>query len=190
MNNILWFDLETTGLDFRKHGIIQIAACVEKEGRIVDAFNEKQKPDPMKVIDEKALKVNGHTAEEINTFQDSKACYLSFNRFLERNHVRGDKETRYIPAGYNSRFDLEFLSQYFEEQSAGPYAFWEHLQFNPIDPFPVIVLLNRYGKLNLESCKLETACKHFGIVIEKAHDANSDIMATRELTQKVMELFK
>jgi DNA polymerase III subunit epsilon len=188
MNNILWFDLETTGTDPKKHGIIQIAACVERDGLIIDTFNEKQKPDPLKVLDPKALQVNGHTPDEISKFQDSKSCYLAFNRFLDKHGARGNKALRYIPAGYNAQFDLDFMCRYFEEQSGGPYAFWEHLQYQPIDPYPTIVTLWRLGKLHPKDCKLETICAHFGIEL-KAHDAMSDILATRELVLRLMGAF-
>ena len=50
-----------------------------------------------------------------------------------------------------------------------------------------LVFAMRYAnKLTLENYRLETASKHFGIEIN-AHDALSDIEATRELILKIME---
>ena len=40
----LWIDLETTGLDVKKHGVVQIAGIVEIDGEIQESFNFFTKP--------------------------------------------------------------------------------------------------------------------------------------------------
>jgi division protein CdvB (Snf7/Vps24/ESCRT-III family) len=51
---------------------------------------------------------------------------------------------------------------------------------------PIINVLNYKGSINLVNAKLITACENFGITID-AHDALSDIKATRELMQRIMK---
>jgi len=41
------------------------------------------------------------------------------------------------------------------------------------------------GQLSLPNYKLQTVCEHFGVQID-AHDALSDIKATRELLQMIL----
>lgn len=44
MKKVLWLDLETTGIDPDRHGIIQFAALVEINGELVDALEIKMQP--------------------------------------------------------------------------------------------------------------------------------------------------
>ena len=43
--NILWVDVETTGLDRHRHGIIQIAGMVEVDGEVVETFDLRMNPE-------------------------------------------------------------------------------------------------------------------------------------------------
>ena len=45
------------------------------------------------------------------------------------------------------------------------------------------------GKIQTDNVKLETLCNNYGIKIN-AHDALSDIRATRELVKRMMEEIK
>jgi DNA polymerase-3 subunit epsilon len=186
-DRILWFDLETTGTDPEKNGIIQIAAVIEQEGEIIDTFNTLMNPVG-KLIDDAALIVNGHTRNLLSMYRCPEAVYREFNAFLDKYGKRGDKKARYIPGGYNARFDLDFLSQFFFDMSKGPFAFWEHLQYNPVDPFPVVVWLWRQGFLKLPDCKLSTVAEYFKIEIT-AHDALSDVLAARSVSIELKKAF-
>jgi DNA polymerase III subunit epsilon len=186
MNPILWNDCETSGLSPKDHAIIQLAAAIEIDGEIVDTCNILMSPES-KLVDAKALQVNGRTVEELATFQSQKQGWVEFRNFLAKHGEEGNKAKRYIPAGYNNKFDLEFIQQWHEEQ-ADVYAFWQYLQHNPIDPFGAVVSLWRLGKLDIPDCKLGTVCGYFGIEIQ-AHDAMSDLLATRELSKRVYGVF-
>lgn len=182
--NTFWFDLETTGTDPEKNGIIQIAAAIERDGEIIDTFNDFQNPltsKETKFIDSEALEINGHTIQSLAMFAPPSVCYNNLNSFLDKYGKRGIKAARYIPAGYNAGFDLDFLKQYFFEMSGGPFAFWDHLQFQAIDPYPVIVWLWRQNLLKIPNCKLSTVAGYFGIKIN-AHEALSDVLAARSIS--------
>jgi len=186
MKRIFWNDLETTGTEPGRHGVIQIAGAIETEEGLVEEFNLKMKPFKGDLISKEALAVNGVAMDEISTFMDPLEAYQKLNCILDRHGFRKNKAKRYIPGGYNNQFDLQFLSAWYEKCSGGPYAFWDHLQFQPIDPYPVLVCLWRAGIIETKDCKLETMCKHFGIALANAHDAMADIRATIALTKKVI----
>ena len=57
------------------------------------------------------------------------------------------------------------------------------------DPYPVLTYLKTLGKIEIENLKLVTVCDYFKIQID-AHDAMSDILATKKLIEILDEFFK
>lgn len=184
MKKILWNDLETGGVDPKTNAVLQIAAVIEIDGKIVDQFESKVQPYGKKIVEPKALEVTGFTMEQIGLFPPAPVVYQNFRTFLGKYGQAGNKSERYIMAGYNNQFDCDFLSQWFTDLSGGPYAYWDFLQFSPLDVLPTLRAMRLAGIFDTPDTKLETMCKHFGIEI-KAHDALSDVLACRELTKKV-----
>jgi DNA polymerase III subunit epsilon len=184
VKRILWNDLETTGTDPHKHAIIQIAAIIEENGVIIDTFESKMRPLPGKEIDETALEVNGVTREELLTFLGPNEVYSNFRMFCLRHGKPGDKSGRFIPAGYNNGFDLDFMAQWHLDME-NKFAFWHYLQYQPIDPYPVCVALWRAGIMLTPDVKLPTVAKYYGIEL-KPHDAMSDVLAAREVSKRVL----
>jgi DNA polymerase III subunit epsilon len=181
MKKILWNDLETGSTDPKTGAILQIAAVVEIDGEIVDQFESKIKPLPGKIVSDEALEINGISRNDLDSFPESITVYNQFRSMLNKYGPHG-KQNRYTPAGYNNKFDLDFLCQWHLDITGKPYAFWDYLQFCPIDPLSTLQAMRFSGVLQgLADTKLETVCKYFGIEI-KAHDALSDVFATRELS--------
>jgi DNA polymerase III epsilon subunit-like protein len=185
MNPILWSDVETTGTDSIRCAITQIASALEIDGKIVDTFIGKMRPHKDAVVEREALEIQEVTEKEIRDWPDPVAVYAQYYGWMKKHGHAGNKQARFIPAGYNHQFDLDFMSSWFERETGGPYAFWDFLQFKPIDPFPWIVTLWRYGRLPVVDCQLGTVCACLGIEL-KAHDPMSDIMATREVTRQLL----
>lgn len=181
---ILWFDSETGGTDDKTDALIQLAAIIEINGQIVDEIDLKMQPLAGKKVNAEAISKHGMTLDIIKGFDSACSSYDNFERFLLKHNPCPVKTNRYIMAGYNPDFDCRFLSRWYSDITCGPYAYWKHLQFSPVDVMPVLRAMRYAGILNLPDTKLETACKHFGIEIQ-AHDALSDIRATRELTHMV-----
>lgn len=184
MKKILWNDLETGGTDPQKNAVLQIAAVIEIDGKIVDQFESKVQPYPGRTVEPKALEVTGFTMQQVATFPSPFEVYQKFDAFLNKYGQRGNKAERFIMAGYNNQFDCDFLQQWFKDVSGGPYSYWDFLQMSPLDVLPTLRAMRLAGIIDTPDTKLETMCNHFGIEI-KAHDALSDILATRELTKKV-----
>jgi DNA polymerase-3 subunit epsilon len=182
LNKLLWIDCETGGTEEKTDALLQLSAIIEINNEVVDTIDLKMKPFGKKVVTPEALKVQGRTMQDIAAFEDPRACYDRFYKFLQREPK--SKTNRFIVAGYLAEFDLRFVKAWFDDLSGGPYAFWDYLQFSPIDVLPTLRAMRYAGIINEPDTKLETMCKHFGIEI-KAHDSMSDIAATRELTKLV-----
>lgn len=181
---IFWNDLETTGTDPHRHSIIQIACMIEEEGEIVDTFESKMKPIPCREIDPKALETNGIDRKALYEYPPPGEAYLKFRAFCAKHGTAGDKANRFIPAGYNNGFDLDFLADWHLTMDS-KFAYWDYLQYQPIDPYPVIISLWRCGCLPIKNCQLKTVCEHFGVPIQ-AHDALSDVRAARDVAYLVL----
>lgn len=182
-----YFDTETTGLESDKHDIIQLSGLIVVDGKIEENFNFKVKPFFMINCDDKALKINGVTKEQLEGYPKPQSIYKQLISTMEPYVNRYDNADKFFPVGYNVKFDVGFLETFFKRNNDMYYGSW----FNryTIDPFEMVKYMYAIGKLDLPNLKLETVCNHFGIKI-KAHDAMSDIIATRELFKIIASKFQ
>jgi len=186
MDKVLYFDCETTGLSPVNNDIIQLAGLIEFKGVVVDEFNFKIQPFSYENISEKALEVSGTTIEVLKTYLEPRKAYQQIiNKFSEYIN-KFDKEDKFTPVGFNIGFDLEFLNQFFIKNGDKYFGSW--CNWRKVDPLAVLYYLDYAKKLNLDlpNFKLETVCQKLGIEIQ-AHDAMSDIKATRELSLKLID---
>lgn len=178
MNPVLYIDLETTGLKPKENAIVQIAALVEIDGKIVEKFNENLAPMAHHVITPEALEINNLTLSQINGFQDSGEAFKKFIRLVK-------KYPQFKLAGYNVRFDISFLQEWFDQHWHGKF-WYDYFDYKPLDVFALELHFKHIGLIDTEDDKLETVCKYFGIK-HKAHDAMGDIKATRKLHKQLLK---
>ena len=62
---LLFFDLETTGVNPGKNGIHQISGEIVIDGVSKEQFDFHVQPNPKAIIEEEALKVAGVTREQV-----------------------------------------------------------------------------------------------------------------------------
>lgn len=181
MRTMFYFDCETSGIDPARHCILQIAWIVERDGieKIRRCFDVK--PPDNADLNLRALEVNGFTIDRMFSGIESS---VMLNYLYEDIKLCIGGGGGAIPCGHNVRFDLEFLNsalQQTDRKYVLHYGNGSMLLMNrPVCTMSLCHFLNYRGFLKLDSFKLETVCKHFGIPID-AHDAMSDIMATRTL---------
>ena len=180
---ILWFDTETTGTNPEKHDIIQIAMIIEIGDEIVDQQKYSVQPFNWDTIQPDALKVSGHTIDDLKGFMKPMELYPIIQKLLCKYVNKFDKQDKFYPAGYRVDFDLNFLNQFFIK--CGDKYFGSFVNWKRLDPLPMMHLLDFCDEISLPNYKLETVCTHFNIPIQ-AHDALSDILATRELFYELM----
>ncbi len=180
---ILYADTETTGTNPVLHDVIQFAFIVEINGAIVDTAEFKAQPFSYENINPEALEINKTTIEQIKTYPSPRETYQKIVNFFCKHIDKYDRADKFYPAGYNLHFDLDFISQFFVKN--GDKYFGSFCNWKRIDPLPFLYNMDFLGKISLPNYKLETVCNHFGIQIQ-AHDALSDILATREVIKKVV----
>lgn len=178
MKKALWFDVETTGLSHYKNDIIQLACLVEVNGKIIDEWESKIRPfDPLNV-EPKALQVNGLKMEDIMKYPPPMEVLKGFTTFLTDYVDPFNKGDKFAPAGFNVQFDIDFLSSFFKKCGSNYYG--SFFNYKSIDPLRILHIMDYMGGVDLPNYKLTSCCQHYGININ-AHEAISDIKATREL---------
>ncbi len=182
---VFWYDLETSGLDEEKHAILSLSGIMEIDGKIVDKIDLTMKPFQGDIIDPVALEINGFTMEEIKTFQHPEVAFRRLIKFFSKYINRYDKKDKFSLAGYNiTVFDILFLERLFEKCNDVYFGSW--VDGFPIDVYQLVIMMKKLGVIKTESIKLSFVAEDLNIPL-KAHDATSDILATRQIYYKLMD---
>lgn len=187
----LWCDTETTGLDPASASAFQIAFVLVDNGRDYGerCFNFNPLSDRI-LYDEDAGKVHGYTKEQIESLPPESEIAPNIIRFLDeatRLYASDDsRREKMVFAGYNSdEFDWNHVKAVLERNGARMEDFF----CGKADVFKQVKRAGETRKMpHLPNRKLGTVCGHFQIKMEKAHDALSDIRATREVAKSLHKL--
>ncbi|MBS5937417.1 3'-5' exonuclease [Clostridium sp.] len=160
-NNIIVFDVESTGTDVTEDEIIQIAAIkINSEGNVIESF-EKFLKNKKSVND--SFKVHGFSDKFLSEKGEDKEKVL-------REFIEFSKES--IIVGHNVQYDINILtSELSRNNIEGPKfkGFYDTLD-----------IYRRFHR-NLFNYKLETLSKVFDTENKPSHDAMDDILATKDL---------
>ncbi|MBN1700198.1 MAG: hypothetical protein JW881_21990 [Spirochaetales bacterium] len=185
MEKYLFIDIETTGLDTNKNGIIQIAGIIEINRNICEKFNFHVKPFASDIIDPEALRINNVAIDAFindGRYIDPVAVHGKLIAVFSRYIDKFDKKDKFHLVGYNSlAFDVPFLRSWFYKCGDTYFGSWF---FTPsIDIMPVWAYLLAAERDRLPDFKLSTVAAHCGIDIDtiQFHDAMQDVEVTREL---------
>ncbi len=182
----LFFDVETSGTDDKKNGILQLAGMIEIGERKGAVFDFKMKPFADQIIEDGALKVNEFTRDEIKNFKDPVECYNTFLEIIGSYVSRFDKKDKYTLVGYNSRFDDGFLREWFKQCGADKYTYGSHFHWPAIDVSNMVAVKYRKFRSMFSDFKLMTVAKILKIDVDesRAHDAMYDIAITKAIYEK------
>lgn len=191
----IYLDLETTGLDCKKAGITQLSGMIEIDGKVVDNFNFYVKPFDKSEIDPEALRVQNKTLEEIiKRGETEESVFFKFLSMLDKYIDKYNRNDKFIVIGYNIRFDIGFLYEFFL-RNKNQFLF-SYLNSNFLDIPSLLGYLQYENKIGSFSNKrerlnnkLETWSNAFNIQLN-AHDSFEDIKATRLLFQKIKKIME
>lgn len=175
----VWIDVETTGVDYQKDTIIELAAIYEYQDTI-ETFHRyclpKEKTPDFNEITEltgitwEYLEKNGISEEQL---------YKDFIQWLSIKIDKYNKKDKAIFAAYSARFDNDFIRELFKRNNDKYFGSWFYAA--PLDIISTVILAVRKGILEMpENFKNATIAKMLDIEI-KAHSAESDIMASRNI---------
>lgn len=183
---ILWIDVETTGLDHNRNEILTMSGMVEIGGEVKDEFDFKLRPTVIDDISE-ALKINKLTVEEVVNFPLPRHAHIQLSGILAKYVNKYDKNEKFILAGQNVQFDKNFLRSLWERQGDKYFGswFWHHT----LDTMTAAMMLKYIGKLDVPNFKLETLAAHYGIEFD-AHNSLADIRCTRQVMMKMLEVLR
>ncbi|EOU1462664.1 UvrD-helicase domain-containing protein [Clostridium perfringens] len=159
--NIIVFDVESTGVDVTEDEIIQIAAIkLNKKGEVVDKF-EKFLKNKKPVKD--SYYVHGFSDEMLQRIGEDKEKVL-------KEFVEYSKDS--IIVGHNVQYDINILCSELERNNLGKPKFKTF--YDNLD------IYRRFYPGNI-NYKLENLSKVYDTKHKPSHDAMDDIIATGEL---------
>lgn len=179
--NELFLDLETTGTDPGKHGILQIAAIKRRNGR-EESLDLPVRPFAYDLIDPRALEVNGIKKEEIMDRMPVGVARDAFLSFVGRDN--------YL-IGYNVGFDSRFIRAWLD-RCCPPYTYNRLFLWPPIDVAPLAALY-LFGQRNgMPNFRLATVAWALGLDVDESrtHNALYDIELTRDIYDIVKPVYR
>ena len=179
---VCWCDLETTGLECKRHGIWQAAFLIEIDGVVKDKKNFFMYPEG-KVVEpgaEEMMKVSLQELKEAYPFAvDAKVVMKTF---FEKCVDPLNKYDKFTFAGYNTKFDTDFLEQLWEDTH--DKYFRSFFTYFPLDVMRMVTIAVWMKTIEPpKNMQLSTIASHLGIPFEEgeAHDALADIVMTRDI---------
>lgn len=204
MSKIMYYDLETTGVDYKVSSVRQISGFIEVNGKVIDEFDYKVKPIPKNLPDYPhnvwvgdeisingviwnkgaidLVKSQGITSKEIENYTPYMDVYNEITKKLLKHIDKFNNKEKFHLIGFNNRFfDDPFFRKWFED--CGDKYFGSYFWADSID---VICIASHYLKEKrheMENFKLMTVARELGIEVDesKLHDALYDIQLTKEI---------
>ena len=162
-------DIETSGLDYEKHKIIEVGAVLtNSQGKVLDKFESLIKQE-IKLSND-IIKLTGITDEDLINGRCEKQVLEDFLSFIKN----------YPLVGYNFNFDMKFLNYNLEKNS---------LKEITNTTYDLKTYVKR-EKMFLKNYKLETVLKEYGIIKKVDHRALADALATTYLSSQVNKFLK
>ncbi len=163
-HDVVVFDFETTGLSATDCKIIEIGAVKIHNGKITEQFETFV--DPEEHIADDSTKIHGIVDSDVAGAPTYQQALADFYKFTRNSTL----------VAYNIAFDYSFLSKYGRE--AG-YNF-----DNPqIDALKVATTFVK----GVRNYKLKTIADHLGVLLDNAHRAVYDAIATAEVFIKLAD---
>lgn len=168
-------DTETTGIEWHRSGVIELAFVLGQDSDIISTFQATWKPLPWMTVDPWVAE-NGKAYRE--AIQNDSDAEMLFSESMLRlsTWLESVKEHEPIWAAYNAPFDIAMLKALELKESV---RFSKYTDYNWID----VLVWQRH--LNLQGNQLEKACSRYGIEIGTAHRALDDAKATFLLLDKL-----
>lgn len=173
-------DVETTGLDSRIHDVIEMSLL-----RLSDNVQKTWHLKPLNpdYAEAAALRINGHKLEDLKhltkfgreTYRDPNEVLVEVENWIQEDGTPAEKR---ILVGQNVNFDKDMFDQLWKKCNAkDTYPFGRRI----IDTMQISFFIDYAQGTLADGYSLANLIKKYGIKNEKAHSAESDVKATKEL---------
>lgn len=182
MSKLFYYDLETTGVDYKNNAIHQLSAYIEIDGIVLETLNLHIKPFDGAKIDTTALKVGNVKTSDLERYVAQEEQFKYFKKVLLEYVDKFNKRDKFHLVGYNNRyFDDRFLRAWFERNGDQYFGSWFWA-----DSLDVMVLASQYlisQRPTMVNFKLSTVAKtlHIDVDESKLHDGLYDVELTRQI---------
>lgn len=165
-NNIVIFDVESTGISTTEDDIVQIAAIkINSRGEVIEKFLRFLKPS--KPIGTSQL-IHGFSDEFLCKHgEDAKTVLSEFIEFAKGT----------LLVGHNVSYDIGILSSQLTRLGLPRLHF--------VGSYDTLDICRRFYP-DLPNYKLKTLCDYFNTSVKSSHDAADDILATKDILMKVI----
>lgn len=172
---VVLLDFETTGLNPAADRVIEVAAIrVTATGR--RTLTAVLRPDPVPVLPAAIVEKTGITQAMVEAARDSAAA------FVELQDMLGDDP---VIVGHNVAFDVGFLHHELARFDLPPWQ-GDFICTRAPATFLGKGMPGRNARGNpYTSYRLEHVCQALGIVLEGAHRAENDLLATEQALLKL-----
>jgi len=191
IQKLIYVDVETTGLDPTRNGIVQIAWIIEIDGEVATESSFIVHPPDWAEIEQEALAVHGIAESDFRQGVSYREIHDNLEADMALYVDRYERSDKFRLAGYNARFDFDFLKRLWEDCGDKYLGAW--IQFgNFVDPFGAVPIWQLAGIIPpLPNLKLATVAGAFGVHdVGGAHDALEDLHMTREVVNAMKSGFR
>ena len=162
-------DLETTGFNPQKDRILQMAAVlVNGRGEVVDTFDTVVKPESPEQYEHGAEHVHGISREMVQNGMPLRDALKQIWSFTDGK----------VFTAHNAKFDISFLEA--ESERVG----MKREVRNYLD---TLALAREADSDQQRKHSLQALCDHYGVTVERAHEAMSDAKATATILLKLID---
>lgn len=181
-----FIDTETTGLDPKANGILEIAGIIETDNS-TEEFLIECSPFKDDVVDKKALEVNRVSEKGLFKRTPPKDAYRDFTNILSKYVNRYKKQDKFFFFAYNAKFDFDFLRAWFYKNDDKYFGSW--FFYPAIDVAVLAAMYLRDERSRMINFKQTTVAPVLGIDIDesKAHGALYDTRVMKAIFDKVTE---
>jgi DNA polymerase-3 subunit epsilon len=183
---IIYYDLETSGLDFKKNCVLSLHMEILGSTNANKSITLEFSPHERAIVDEKALAVNKLHSADIALYPPWKQSFKELITWLNLHVNRFDKHDKATLIGFNNRrFDDEFLRMLWtlaEDKFYGAY-FWS----NTMDVSVLATEILMHRRYRLFNFKLPTVAIELGINVDSdmVHDPAYDVWLTKQCHLKL-----
>lgn len=192
VNPLVFFDFETGGLDPKKNPALEIAllAISGNTGEELCRYEAIIKPsDLLLIYVPQAMQTHGLTHNEIQAGKTPPDVVGEIGNFFSEIKLKTSHNNYKKPIliGHNAAFDVGFLQQLFHHGKGdlkklvdGTVDYFSNFTPQTIDTVQMAKLLWAEDAL-MPDFKLSTCAQKAGAVMNQAHRAMGDVIATKEL---------